>query len=249
MLFNIATLTTLALAASSTLTTVSAHKPGQIVQLTSATSWCMMMPPVRGGDIAKNEDRAVAFCTHNSTLAPKARLFPKGFISSAHFAKGDGYVQVTGKIDHTKYGLSDHDQGGQYDMKAPVGSACAGYKSYVNLIEPHSDIFCIRCCKNKEDCNTGKSTKGCKVVVPGDYSDNGPVVSSSSSSSVPATSTNSPVVLSSTSPIEPTSSAQVTTTTTGAVTTPTGNPNAAAAANSAGLLSVAAIGVAALLAL
>ncbi|KAG0029619.1 hypothetical protein BGZ81_003587 [Podila clonocystis] len=253
MLFNIATLTTLAIAALSTSTTVSAHKPGQIVQLTSATNWCMMMPPVRGGHIAKNEDHAVAFCTQNSTLAPKARLFPDGFISSAHFAQGDGYVQVTGKIDHTKYGLSGHDRGGQYDMKAPVGSACAGYSSYVNLIEPNRDIFCIRCCKNKKDCNTGKSTKGCMAVVPGDYSDSGPVTSQVSSSSVPVTSTTSPsisstpVVSPSTSPIAPISTAQVPTTT-GAITAPTGNPNAAVA-NSAGLLSVAAIGAAMLLAL
>ncbi|KAG0085736.1 hypothetical protein BGZ92_008761 [Podila epicladia] len=253
-MFNIATLTTLALAASISTTTVAAHKPGQIVQLTSATNWCMMMPPVHGGDIAQSEDRAVAFCTQNSTLAPKARLFPEGFIRSVHFAQGDGYVQVTGKIDHAKYGLSDHDQGGQYDMKAPVGSACAGYSSYVNLIEPHSDIFCIRCCKNKKDCNTGKSTYGCKVVVPGDYSDGtGPVTSSFSSAPVTsiasASVSSSPVVSPSTSPIAPTSSAQVTsTTTTSAATTPTGSANSAAA-NSAGLLSVAAIGVAALLAL
>ncbi|KAF9378158.1 hypothetical protein CPB97_009738 [Podila verticillata] len=254
MLFNIATLATLALAI-----TVSAHgKPGQIVQITSATNWCMMMPPVRGGDIAQNEDRAVAFCTQGSPLAPKARLFPDGFIRAAHFAQGDGYVQVTGKIDHTKYGLSDNDQGGQYDLKAPVGSACAGYSSYVNLIEPHADIFCIRCCKNKKDCNTGKSTYGCKVVVPGDYSDSTGPVFSSSSSSVPATSTHvlpvsssTPVASPSTSPIAPTSSAHVTTTTTtttGPVTSPTSNPNAAVA-NSASLLSAAAIGVAALLAL
>ncbi|KFH74074.1 hypothetical protein MVEG_01287 [Podila verticillata NRRL 6337] len=256
MLFNIATLAILALA-----TTVSANgKPGQIVQITSATNWCMMMPPVRGGDIAQNEDRAVAFCTQDSPLAPKARLFPDGFIRAAHFAQGDGYVQITGKIDHTKYGLSDNDQGGQYDLKAPVGSFCAGYSSYVNLIEPHADIFCIRCCKNKKDCNTGKSTYGCKVVVPGDYSDStGPVPSSSSSSSssfsVPATSTHvlpvsssTPVASPLTSPIAPTSSALVVTTTTGPVTSPTSNPNAAVA-NSASLLSVAAIGVAALLAL
>lgn len=255
MLFNIATLATLALA-----TTVSAD-PGQIVQITSATNWCMMMPPFPGGDIAQNEDRAIAFCTQDSPLAPKAHLFPNDFIRAAHFAQGDGYVQVTGTIDHTKYGLSDNDQGGQYDPQAPVGSACAGYSSYVNLIEPHEDIFCIRCCKNKKDCNTGKSTYGCKVVVPGDYSDStGPVTSSSSS--VPTTSTqalpvssSSPVVSPSTSPIAPTSSAPATTTsapatttTTGPMTSLTGNPNAAIA-NSASLLSVAAIGVAALLAL
>ncbi|KAG0292504.1 hypothetical protein BGZ98_002555 [Dissophora globulifera] len=144
--------------------------PGQIVQIESATDWCMMMPPEAGGDIAANEDRAIAFCTTSNPDAPDAKIFPEGFIQSAHFASGDGYVQITGMIDRTRYSLSSDDEGGQYDLKAPVGSACANYKSYVNLIEPHSNTYCIRCCENKEDCNTGKSTFGCADIVPGDYS-------------------------------------------------------------------------------
>ena len=51
------------------------------------------------------------------------------------------------------------------------GSACANYNYYVNLIEPHSNTYCIRCCKEKKDCNTGKSTYGCAYIIPGDYSD------------------------------------------------------------------------------
>ncbi|KAF9133792.1 hypothetical protein BG015_003501, partial [Linnemannia schmuckeri] len=181
MLFNVVSaasaLAILSLAATST---AAPGKPGQIVQITSSTNWCMMMPPKAGGDIAANEDRAVAFCTSPSSSAPASRIFPDGFIQSANFAKGDGYVQITGKIDSSKYSLSENDRGGQYDIKAPAGSACAGYNHYVNLIEPHLNRMCIRCCKEKKDCNTGKSTYGCAAVIPGDYS--GPSSSSSSSS-------------------------------------------------------------------
>ncbi|KAG0049201.1 hypothetical protein BGZ83_005977 [Gryganskiella cystojenkinii] len=169
MLFNIASTALVVLGTAA----VSAAAPnnGQICQITSASNWCMMMPPMAGGDIAQNEDRAIAFCTNPDAKAPGAKIFPEGFIKSAIFASGNGYVQITGQIDRTKYSLSDNDQGGQYDIRAPVGSACAGYNHYVNLIEPHSNTYCIRCCKEKSDCNTGKSTYGCAFIVPGDYSD------------------------------------------------------------------------------
>lgn len=34
------------------------------------------------------------------------------------------------------YSLSTKDGGGQYDVKAPVGAACADYKYFVNMVEP-----------------------------------------------------------------------------------------------------------------
>ncbi|KAK3844535.1 MAG: hypothetical protein J3R72DRAFT_438240 [Linnemannia gamsii] len=182
MIFNLASaLTLLAISGSA----AASGKPGQIVQITSASNWCMMMPPQAGGDIAANEDRAIAFCTNPSSSAPGAKLFPEGFIQSANFASGNGYVQITGKIDSSKYSLSSEDQGGQYDIRAPVGSACSGYNHFVNLIEPHSNTMCIRCCKEKKDCNTGKSTYGCAYVIPGDYSGG----NSNTSSSAPTTAT------------------------------------------------------------
>ncbi|KAF9158234.1 hypothetical protein BGX20_003486, partial [Mortierella sp. AD010] len=150
--------------------TTSASCPGQIVQIKSTSNWCMMMPPNAGGNIAASEDSAIAFCTRQDPDAPNAKIFPEGFIQSAHYGSGKGYVQITGKIDRTRYSLSENDEGGQYDILAPVGSSCAGYNYYVNLIEPHNDIYCIRCCNEKKDCNTGKSTYGCEVVIPGDYS-------------------------------------------------------------------------------
>ncbi|KAF9933998.1 hypothetical protein FBU30_003716 [Linnemannia zychae] len=275
MIFNAASVAT-ALVLFGSFTTaapMSGGRPGQIVQIASASSWCMMMPPEAGGDIAANEDRAIAFCTSPDLAAPQAKIFPEGFIQSAHFASGDGYVQITGKLDSSKYSLSPNDQGGQYDIKAPVGSSCAGYNYYVNLIEPHSNTMCIRCCKEKKDCNTGKSTYGCAVIVPGDYS--GP---ESSSASVPTTTsapvvTGEPTVSSSatalppvstplspsssaitptmtTAPTTTTAAAAVSTSTTATAVSPTISPNVASTTSqSFSLLAVAALGAAAMLAL
>ncbi|KAF9578181.1 hypothetical protein BGW38_006159 [Lunasporangiospora selenospora] len=148
-------------------------KMGQTGVIVSATDFCVFLPPKFGGDIAANEDRAVAFCTKpNMPGAPNAQVLPKGFIQSAHLVSNStgGWIQVTGRIDRSKYGLSPKDGGGQYDVKAPVGAICAGYKSFVQLTEPDAQIYCIRCCMNKIDCPVNKSTYGCKRVLGGDYS-------------------------------------------------------------------------------
>ncbi|KAF9978955.1 hypothetical protein BGZ73_007842 [Actinomortierella ambigua] len=146
---------------------------GQTGAILSEDKFCFFLPPMAGGNIAKNEDRAVAFCTTEMASAPKASIFPPGFIKSAHFMenKEKGWVQITGRMDITKYKLSPSDGGGQYDIKAPRGALCAGYNHFVNLVEPSDSIYCIRCCKEKIDCNTGRSEYGCKGVLrDGNYS-------------------------------------------------------------------------------
>ncbi|KAF9160098.1 hypothetical protein DFQ26_005894 [Actinomortierella ambigua] len=142
---------------------------GQIGAIVDKDNFCFFLPPKKGGNIAANEDKAVAFCTAELAAAPKASIFPPGFIQSAHFVedKTKGWVQVTGRMNITTYSLSRKDGGGQYDIKAPVGSSCAGFNHYVNLVEPSDGVYCIRCCKEKIDCNTGKSQYGCKTVLPG----------------------------------------------------------------------------------
>ncbi|KAG0322769.1 hypothetical protein BGZ99_003157 [Dissophora globulifera] len=143
---------------------------GQVASVQSQSDFCFFLPPMFGGGISQNEDRAVAFCTTPLAKAPGARIFPSGFIQSAHFATGNGYVQVTGRIQGSAYGLSASDGGGQYDRRAPVGASCAGYNYFVNLIEPNNNIYCMRCCNEKKDCNTGKSEYGCEAVISGNYS-------------------------------------------------------------------------------
>ncbi|KAF9993091.1 hypothetical protein BGZ79_002310 [Entomortierella chlamydospora] len=152
--------------------TSGSGKAGQTGVILSQTDFCIFLPPKFGGDIAANEDRAVAFCTKPNLPGANAQVLPAGFIKSAHFVTNTqkGYVQVTGLFDRTKYGLSAKDGGGQYDMRAPVGALCSGYKSFVQLTEPDTQMYCIRCCQNKADCPVNKSTYGCEKVLGGDYS-------------------------------------------------------------------------------
>ncbi|KAF9286402.1 hypothetical protein BGZ68_002929 [Mortierella alpina] len=142
---------------------------GQTGAIISKDDFCLFLPPMYGGNIAANEDRAVAFCTKPLASAPKAGILPRGFIQSANFVKTKNWVQVTGRMNGKKYGLSKKDGGGQYDIKAPRGSKCSGYAHFVELVEPDSDIYCIRCCKNKVDCPVNKSTYGCRKVLGGNY--------------------------------------------------------------------------------
>ncbi|KAG0245599.1 hypothetical protein B0O80DRAFT_451090 [Mortierella sp. GBAus27b] len=155
---------------------IKAAKAGDIGQMgviQDDKKYCIFLPPDFGGDIAANEDRAVAYCTQADIPgAPKARVLPEGFIKSAHFITDTqrNYIQITGRIDRSKFGLSAQDGGGQYDMRAPVGAVCNGYNAFVQLTEPDIEIFCIRCCMNKADCPVNKSTHGCVKVLGGDYS-------------------------------------------------------------------------------
>lgn len=132
--------------------------------------FCSFLPPQPGGNIADSESNAVVFCNKPNSQAPKANIFPSGFIKTAHFAKQPGYVQVTGTINRQAYGLSANDAGGQYDSNgAPPRARVSGAKKFVNLVEPDQQHFCIRACTDGSKCNTDESTKGCEVVVPGNY--------------------------------------------------------------------------------
>jgi hypothetical protein len=137
----------------------------------SENVFCSFLPSKPGESIGESEDDAIAFCTQESPKAPGAKLFPDGFIVSSHFKATDDFVQVTGKMDGSKAGLDPKDEGGQYDsVGAPPGATCAGFKKFVNLVEPNDGIYCIRCCHNAGDCNTGQSEAGCRKIIPGDYS-------------------------------------------------------------------------------
>ncbi|KAF9911466.1 hypothetical protein BX616_010583 [Lobosporangium transversale] len=174
MIFNKSIIVSTAIAAL--LSVASAGKAsgkvkGQIGALVDKDNFCMFLPPIYGGEIAVHEDDAVAFCTKPIAAAKGAGLLPPGFIKSAHFVRNtqSQWVQVTGRMDGSKYGLKKNDGGGQYDIKAPVGSKCAGYKYYVELVEPDINTYCFRCCQNKADCPVNKSTYGCKKVLGGNY--------------------------------------------------------------------------------
>ncbi|KAG0166568.1 hypothetical protein DFQ28_007147 [Apophysomyces sp. BC1034] len=166
MLFRLGSI----LASISALTLVQAK--GQIAQVVDSTDFCIFLPPTDSTDrnIADTEWNANAFCMGNTPKATGADQLPSGFITSAHYVATDAYVQITGEIDPSKASLNTTDDGGQYDIRAPVGSSCAGWDYYVNLIEPVNNIYCIRCCNDTTNCNRGISQKGCKHIIPGDYS-------------------------------------------------------------------------------
>uniref|UniRef100_A0A1D1XWN7 Sodium-dependent neutral amino acid transporter B(0)AT1 n=1 Tax=Anthurium amnicola TaxID=1678845 RepID=A0A1D1XWN7_9ARAE len=148
--------------------------PGLVATVENQDTFCTFLPKEAGGNIGDSESDAFAFCTQaNLANAPGGHVLPDGFITSAHFLQKDSYVQVTGTINPDAYSLSASDGGGQYDNSgsgSPPGASCANYKKFVNLVEPDAKRFCIRCCNDESDCNTGESTEGCETIIPGDYS-------------------------------------------------------------------------------
>ncbi|KAF9299601.1 hypothetical protein BGZ88_000021 [Linnemannia elongata] len=166
------TTTTTLLASTALLALTSAQ--GQIASVDSADSYCFFLPPMVGGDIAANEDSAIAFCNKENPKAPGAKVFPDGFVASVHWASGDGWVQITGQIDPSKYGLNPCDAGGQYDIRAPVGASCAGYSHFVNVLEPTDGLYAMRCCQNSADCVVSKSTYGVRVIFGEQWDWSGP---------------------------------------------------------------------------
>ncbi|GAA5815994.1 hypothetical protein MFLAVUS_009513 [Mucor flavus] len=150
---------------------VNAAVTSPLTAVNSQQDFCLFLPPQPGLVVAVTENDGIPFCTKKDAV-PKASEFPQGFITTAHYLKANDYVQVTGFFDRTKYSLGANDGGGQYDNHAkgkPVHAQCKDYKYFVSLVEPDIERFCIRCCNDKTDCNTGRSGYGCLRVVPGDY--------------------------------------------------------------------------------
>lgn len=140
---------------------------GYTISLQSGTSFCSFVPPKAGDNVGATENDGIPMCTDSSL---GNQQFPASFIKSAHYASTSTYAQITGTIDRSAYNLDPTDGGGQYDNRDISGVTCNGYKYFVNLIEPDTDTFCIRCCESQSDCNLGRSTAGCEKIVPGDYS-------------------------------------------------------------------------------
>ncbi|KAF9901729.1 hypothetical protein EC991_005768 [Linnemannia zychae] len=167
------------LAATPLLAVVSAYEPvtcqknatqNIVTSITSADSFCTMLPGYGVYPVAPNEGCASVYCYGAaSKLGPP---MPKGYILSANYAvsPNNSYVQVTGCIDSSVWGQNPTDEGGQMDSHGWPYS-CQGWKKFVSLIEPASNTYCIRCCSedNNVDCNTSISTKGCWNVIPGLY--------------------------------------------------------------------------------
>jgi len=181
----------------------SGNSTSNAIKLVSESDFCLFLPPQPGLNVATNEDNGIPFCSNGSNDVPGAQPFPNGFITTAHFQQNDTYQQVTGYMNPSAYQLSSTDQGGQYDNHGngkPIGASCQGYSYFVSIIEPADSRFCIRCCQNFDDCNSGRSGFGCLRVVPGDYTQADGTQPSTTDSSAPA-----PSPSSSTAPTDPSS--------------------------------------------
>lgn len=152
-------------------------QPGKIIQITSSTDFCLMLPAEKGQTVGLSEGSAVSYCM--GTTTDGARTLPAGTITGAHVVETDDYIQVTGTFDYTKVGMVPGDDGGQYD-NAPKGSepfsGCSNYNNsgvWLSLVS--SGMFCSRCCKsakyNSGPCSVHQDLQGCYANIPGDYTE------------------------------------------------------------------------------
>ncbi|GLB34732.1 hypothetical protein LshimejAT787_0202970 [Lyophyllum shimeji] len=151
--------------------------PSTTVHITDKSDFSLILPNKPGELIGDAEVDGVSYCSSSSKAPHCANNFSEGFVTAAAFeASDDGaYVQVTGCIDPTKFHLNPADAGGQFDVRYPNGAQCTfgGYgASFIELIEPATQRFCMRCCASANDqvnCNSHQDRAGCINAIPGVY--------------------------------------------------------------------------------
>ncbi|TFY65825.1 hypothetical protein EVG20_g5267 [Dentipellis fragilis] len=127
--------------------------------------------------VSDAEADGISFCTPGTADSGCTNRLPDGFITAATVAKADdgAWIQVTGCLDTSKFHLDPSDTGGQFDVRYPQGAQCTfgGYgASFIELVEPAKNRFCIRCCaseNDQENCNSHRDRQGCENAVPGTY--------------------------------------------------------------------------------
>lgn len=145
--------------------------------INDAADFCLLVPAKKAKTaVALVEPDAIPACTGtNPTAQPNAAVLSPKFITSANYLETADYKQITGCLNPAGYGLDPNDQGGQFDPVSTPGSTCAGFGTFVQLIEPASGRYCLRCCvssnhHNGSYCNTGRSQYGCYGIIDnGDF--------------------------------------------------------------------------------
>ncbi|KAI0687575.1 hypothetical protein C8Q76DRAFT_803516 [Earliella scabrosa] len=148
------------------------------VHITDEHDFALILPNRAGELISDAESDGVAFCTPGSTDAACSQRVQEGFIRAAKVETSEdgGYIQVTGCLDTSKSTLDPTDEGGQFDVRYPDGAQCSfgGYgASFIQLVEPALNRFCLRCCSAHDDqvnCNSHQDRAGCETAIPGTYS-------------------------------------------------------------------------------
>ncbi|KAI0667214.1 hypothetical protein C8Q78DRAFT_1054612 [Trametes maxima] len=147
------------------------------VHIIDEHDFALLMPDRAGELISDAESDGVAYCMPDSTDPACSRRVAEGFITgSAVTTANDGsYIQVTGCLDVSKSSLDPSDTGGQFDVRFPNGAQCSfgGYgASFIQLVEPAANRFCLRCCSSRDDqvnCNSHQDRAGCQTAIPGTY--------------------------------------------------------------------------------
>ncbi|KAF9650692.1 hypothetical protein BDM02DRAFT_1293579 [Thelephora ganbajun] len=165
---------------------VARQDPQNIVYVTDADRFCMIMPRYPHTNIGDSEypGGTQTYCSPDGRYSSDQGELPPDFWRSVELNTGTGptgarYAQLTGCIrPETSSQLNPSDAGGQYDSSGgvdgngnPQGSICLGYNHYVELVEPLGPRACIKCCDDPQDCPTNLDTQGCPTVIPGNYFD------------------------------------------------------------------------------
>jgi hypothetical protein len=145
--------------------------------LNNINDWCVWGPP-NGGTVSDNERVEVSWCTQPGR---GTRLIPEGTITGAHFVKTPSYVQITGKGDFTKIGITAGDEGGELDPHGADGNGNPiGGLVFHNGQQMHewfsfisATDFCTRACYDGDRatslCRHTYEELGCGFNAPGNY--------------------------------------------------------------------------------
>ncbi|KAL0063426.1 hypothetical protein AAF712_009630 [Marasmius tenuissimus] len=166
--------------------TLHPRSPNNIVYVTNAEKYCLIVPKDAHTNIGASEypGGMTTYCSKAGKYDDAQGTIPNGFWKNVDFqsgisSRGARFAQLTGCIRPELVDrLNPNDDGGQYDSSGgdggrgnPEGSVCLGYSHYVELIEPSGPRACIKCCDNYDDCPLHLDTAGCPSVVPGNYFD------------------------------------------------------------------------------
>jgi len=141
------------------------------VFITSVDDFSLLLPAI------PDEADAKTYCTPGSSGDICQRKMGEGFITAASLARAhdNSWIQVTGCIDSSKFHFNSNDNGGQMDVRYPNGAHCTfggEGASFIELVEPALNRFCLRCCSTPNDqinCNSHRDREGCENAIPGIY--------------------------------------------------------------------------------
>ncbi|KAH9959960.1 hypothetical protein BC827DRAFT_1133985 [Russula dissimulans] len=147
------------------------------VFIRNVDDFSLLLPAIPDELVSDAEEDAKTYCTPGSSSDICQRKMNEGFITAASLVRAhdNSWIQVTGCIDSSKFHFNAHDTGGQMDVRYPNGAHCTfgGVgTSFIELVEPALNRFCLRCCSTSNDqinCNSHRDREGCENAIPGTY--------------------------------------------------------------------------------